>query len=120
MNDMKLPHISPQTIAFVVITFILLFLACGCATDPTTKVDLMAYCDEGLDASLLREPCARSSALPASAVFQDSLAANKTANTQIDECRVKVEKLQKALSDCRAAVVNHNQVIQAIAAGTKK
>lgn len=118
--NMKLPYIAPQTIAFVVIVFIFVFLACACADVPTTKVDLMAYCDDGLDKTLLSEPCAKPQGLAASAVFQDSLAGNKASNTALDQCGAKAQRLQKALADCHDAVVNHNQVIQSIADTGKK
>lgn len=117
---MKLPHISPATIAFVIISFIFLFLGCGCADVPVTKVDLMVPCDEGLAASILKEPCAKSQALSASAVYQNSLDANRTGNTALDECSEKTSKLQQAFAECHTAVVNHNAVIQAIAKPAKK
>lgn len=116
----KLPHISPQTAFFVGFVFIILFVLCSCSSTPVTKVDLMVPCDDGLSPSLLTEPCAKSQALSASAVYQNSLKANKDTNQSLNDCSVKAEKLQEAFAKCHTAVVNHNAVIQAIAAPTAK
>jgi hypothetical protein len=98
---------------FTVLFFALAFLS-GCATNTITKVDKMAYCDEGLGPTLLIDACSPATPLANGSVFQDALRDNKDKNSSLELCRAKVVKLQQALAACRAAVTNHNNVIDTL------
>src|ERR1700747_2745599 len=100
-------------IAFCVILFCLVFFA-GCASEPIIKVDPMANCSEGLDASLLTDACDATKTLPDGATYEDGLNAKRNADSSLEVCRAKVAKLQQAMATCKTMVEKHNQAIQAL------
>lgn len=86
----------------------------GCASEPIVKVDLMVQCDDGLDAALLSEPCDKSRTLLPGATFQDGLDNSRQEGSALEQCNLKVIKLQQTLQTCHTAVANHNATISAL------
>lgn len=106
----------PATIALILFTVFFISLAClsGCASEPITKVDAQAYCDDGLAPALLTEPCASALALPDGATYQTGLDGKRTGDQALTQCGLKVAKLQQAIAACHAAVAQHNAITDAL------
>lgn len=109
-------ELRPATFALILITFLFFGMAflSGCATQTLVKVDPMVACDDGIDPKLLTEPCDSSIPLADGSTFQAGLDGKRKGDVALDQCSLKVSKLQQAMAACHAAVVNHNAVIDSL------
>ena len=112
---MKSYSIRPVTVFFFVIAILFFSMGfMGCTTQTLVKVDPMVACDDGVDPTLLSEPCDKSIKLANGSTYQDGLNGKRNGDASLNSCGVKVSKLQQALAQCRAAVAQHNSAIDAL------